>query len=99
MLSREHFQPLKMLKQAQLRIHVPYISFFCYMCIMEKDPCGEIVFLTVLCDHPYLVSFLFSVLLYLHFCYLLNAFHYLFNNYLVSSGYAIFIAILKRRFL
>jgi len=33
---------------------------------MDKDPCREVVYLTVLCDHPYLVSSLFTVLLSLH---------------------------------
>jgi len=33
---------------------------------MEKDPCRGVVYLTVLCDHPYLVSLLFAVLLSLH---------------------------------
>ena len=33
---------------------------------MEKGPCRGVVYLTVLCDHPYLVSLLFAVLLSLH---------------------------------
>jgi len=33
---------------------------------MEKDPCRGFVYLTVLCDRPYLVSVLFAVLLSLH---------------------------------
>ena len=33
---------------------------------MEKDPCRGVVYLTVLCDRPYLVSLLFAVLLSLH---------------------------------
>jgi len=32
---------------------------------MEKGPLG-VVYLTVLCDYPYLVSLLFAVLLSLH---------------------------------
>ena len=41
----------------------PLHIFFRYMCIMEKDPCRGVVFLTVLCDHPYLVLY------FLPFCY------------------------------
>ena len=33
---------------------------------MEKDLCRGVVYFTVLCDHPYLVSFLFAVLVSLH---------------------------------
>jgi len=33
---------------------------------MEKDPCRGAVYLIVLCDHPYLVSVLFAVLLSLY---------------------------------
>jgi len=38
---------------------------------MEKDPCRWFLYLTVLCDYPYIVSLLFAVLLSLHFCYYL----------------------------
>ena len=33
---------------------------------MEEDPCRGVVYLTVLYDHPYLVSLLSSILLSLH---------------------------------
>ena len=33
---------------------------------MEKDLCRGVVYFTVLCDHPYLVSLLFAVLVSLH---------------------------------
>ena len=33
---------------------------------MEKDLCKGVVYFTVLCDHPYLVSLLFAVLVSLH---------------------------------
>ena len=46
------------------------------MRIMEKDPCRGVVYLTVLCDHPYLVSILFSVLLFLHLS-IFNVLYYL----------------------
>jgi len=41
---------------------------------MEKDPCRGIVYLTVLCDLPYLVSELFAILLPLHLVTLLMFF-------------------------
>ena len=49
---------------------------------MEKDPCRGVVYLTVLCDHSYLVSILFALLsLYLAtFLMLLITFKY--NNQL-----------------
>ena len=40
--------------------------FFRYTRIMEKDPCRGAVYLIVLCDHPFIVSVLFTVLLSLH---------------------------------
>ena len=39
------------------------VLLFHYMHIMEKDPCREVVYLTLSCDHLYLVSLL------LLFCY------------------------------
>jgi len=38
---------------------------------MEKDPCREVVYFTVSCDHPYLVSLTFAILLSLHLVTLL----------------------------
>ena len=43
----------------------PYISFR-YTCSKENSPCRGVVYLTVLCDRPYLVSLLFAVLLSQH---------------------------------
>ena len=40
--------------------------FFHYMRIMEKGPCRGVVYLTVLCDHPYLVSLLYADLVSLY---------------------------------
>jgi len=37
----------------------PLHIFFRYTCIMKKDPYRKIVYLNVLCDHPYVVSFTF----------------------------------------
>ena len=39
---------------------------FRHTCIMEKDPCRGVVYLTVLSDNPHLVSLLFAVMLSLH---------------------------------
>jgi len=50
----------------QSSIQSPYFSFLCYTRIIEKDPFRGVVYLTVLCDRPYLVSLLFAVLLFLH---------------------------------
>ena len=49
----------------RLMVQNPYISFFRYTRIMEKDPCMGAVYLIV-CDHPSLVSILFAILLSLH---------------------------------
>ena len=46
---------------------------------MEKDLCRGVVYFTVLCDHPYLVSLLFAVLVSLHPVTFSNVFYYLFN--------------------
>ena len=43
----------------------PTYLFSLYM-YMEKDLCKGVVYFTVLCDHPYLVSLLFAVLVSLH---------------------------------
>ena len=42
-----------------------------YTCISEKDPYRGVVYLT---DHPYIVSLLLAVLLFLHFVTFVNAF-------------------------
>ena len=43
----------------------PTEIFFHNTCIIKKI-CRGIVYFTVLCDHPYLVSLLFAVLVSLH---------------------------------
>ena len=43
----------------------PTYLFSLYM-YMERDLCRGVVYFTVLCDHPYLVSLLFAVLVSLH---------------------------------
>ena len=45
---------------------IPLHIFFHYTYNIEKDLCRGVVFFTVLCDHPYLVSLLFAVLVTLH---------------------------------
>ena len=44
----------------------------------------EVAYLTVLCDHPYLVSLLFSVLLSLHLITILMLLYHLFMSFLSS---------------
>ena len=50
---------------------------------MEKDVCRGwgVVYFTVLCDHPYLVSVLFAVLVSLHSITFSNVFDYLLKFY------------------
>ena len=51
----------------QLSIQTPLLIYFIVrIIIMEKDPCSEVVYLTVSCDRPYLVSLLYAILLSLH---------------------------------
>ena len=45
---------------------------------MEKDLCRGVVYFTVLCDHPCLVSLLFAVLVSLHPVTFSNVFYYLY---------------------
>ena len=52
---------------------------------MEKDLCRGVVYFTVLCDHPYLVSLLFAVLVSLHPVTFSNVFYYLYNNIIGCS--------------
>ena len=56
----------------------PTFLFSLYM-YMEKDLCRGVVYFTVLCDHPYLVSLLFAVLVSLHPVTFSNVFYYLFS--------------------
>ena len=54
-------------------------QFFLYQeCNMEQDLCRGVVYFTVLCDHPYLVSLLFAVLVSLHPVTFSNVFYYLY---------------------
>ena len=46
-----------------MKYTIPLHIFFQYM---EKDLCRGVVYFTVLCDHPCLVSLLFAVLVSLH---------------------------------
>ena len=55
----------------------PYRDLFPYTCIMKKI-CRGIVYFTVLCNHPCLVSLLFAVLVSLHPVTFSNVFYYLF---------------------
>ena len=41
-------------------------SLYMYNILWKKISVGGIVYFTVLCDHPYLVSLLFAVLVSLH---------------------------------
>ena len=45
----------------------------------KKISVGGVVYFTVLCDHPYLVSLLFAVLVSLHPVTFSNVFYYLYN--------------------
>jgi len=58
-----HYWPAAPVAQLKTHIVIYHIiiitSFFRYARIMEKDPCRGVVYLTVLRDHPYLVSLLF----------------------------------------
>ena len=54
----------------------PTYLFSLYM-YMEQDLCRGVVYFTVLCDHPYLVSVLFAVLVSLHPVTFSNVFYYL----------------------
>ena len=60
----------------------PTYLFSLYM-YMEQDLCRGVVYFTVLCDHPYLVSLLFAVLVSLHPVTFSNVFYYL---YILGPG-------------
>ena len=61
----------------QWSIQSPLHIFFIIQVLWKKISVGGIVYFTVLCDHPYLVSLLFAVLVSLHpSCYILNVFYY-----------------------
>ena len=46
----------------------------------KKISVGGVVYFTVLCDHPYLVSLLFAVLVSLHPVTFSNVFYYLYTQ-------------------
>ena len=49
---------------------------------MEKDLCRGVVYFTVLCDHPYLVSLLFAVLVSLHpVTFLITCLNYMISQF------------------
>jgi len=56
---------------------------------MEKDSCRGAVYLTVLCDRPYLVSLLFAVLLSLHLVTFFIVFITCIYRWILAWGYAI----------
>jgi len=62
----------------QNSVQTPYISFFVIRVPQKKDPCRGVVYLTVLCDHPYLISLLFAVLLSLHLVKFVMLLYYLY---------------------
>ena len=66
----------------------PYRDLFPYTCIMKKI-CRGIVYFTVLCDHPCLVSLLFAVLVSLHPVTFSNVFYYLFMSFFLAAVHAI----------
>ena len=47
-------------------VYNPPTYLFSLYTYMEQDLCRGVVYFTVLCDHPYLVSLLFAVLVSLH---------------------------------
>ena len=61
-------------------VYNPPTYLFSLYTHMEKDLCRGVVYFTVLCDHPYLVSLLFAVLVSLHPVTFSNVFYYLYNK-------------------
>ena len=55
---------------------------------MEKDLCRGVVYFTVLCDHPCLVSLLFVVVVSLHPVTFSNVFHYFCEIVVSTVNYA-----------
>ena len=60
-------------------VYNPPTYLFSLYTYMEKDLCRGVVYFTVLCDHPCLVSLLFAVLVSLHPVTFSNVFYYLYN--------------------
>ena len=58
-------------------VYNPPTYLFSLYTYMEKDLCRGVVYFTVLCDHPCLVSLLFAVLVSLHPVTFPNVFYYL----------------------
>ena len=69
-------------------VYNPPTEIFFYTCIMKKI-CKGIVYFTVLCDHPCLVSLLFAVLVSLHPVTFSNVFYYLFMSFFLAAAHAI----------
>ena len=59
-----------------MKYTIPLHIFFHYTRIWKKDLCRGVVYFTVLCDHPCLVSLLFAVLVSLHPVTFSNVFYY-----------------------
>ena len=59
-------------------VYNPPTYLFSLYTYMEKDLSRGVVYFTVLCDHPCLVSLLFAVLVSLHPVTFLNVFYYLY---------------------
>ena len=57
-------------------VYNPPTYLFSLYTYMEKDLCRGVVYFTVLCDHPCLVSLLFAVLVSLHPVTFSNVFYY-----------------------
>ena len=66
-------------------VYNPPTYLFSLYTYMEQDLCRGVVYFTVLCDHPYLVSLLFAVLVSLHPVTFSNVFYYLYNT--VTAGF------------
>ena len=54
--------------------------------VYNEKRCRGIVYFTVLCNHPYLVSLLFAVLVSLHPVTFSNVFYFLFMSFFFSSS-------------
>ena len=62
-------------------VYNPPTYLFSLYTYMEKDLCRGVVYFTVLCDHPYLVSLLYAVLVSLHPVTFSNVFYYFCQMY------------------
>ena len=66
-------------------VYNPPTYLFSLYTYMEQDLCRGVVYCTVLCDHPYLVSLLFAVLVSLHPVTFSNVFYYFIVMFLHPS--------------